>query len=176
MLLNQHKISDIMYIRSIVESSNNKMGALPGEILAKVSPYCTALYDKLGELLDQATVKALTKDGRVTVQPTNFLRGQNFNVKGVIIDEVQNSTPSEVVTMLTRLGKFSKCFVCGDPDQCDLRGNDGAFYDLLDLFNDEESRSQGIFTFEFGPEDILRSELCKFLVKRFSLVGGKSRG
>jgi phosphate starvation-inducible protein PhoH len=92
----------------------------------------------------------------------------SWNAKAIIVDEVQNSSQKEIITVLTRLGKFSKCFVLADPAQTDLpQGRGGAFEKMYNLFSDQDSMNNGIKTFQFTEEDIMRSELVRFLVKKF---------
>jgi phosphate starvation-inducible protein PhoH len=67
--------------------------------------------------------------------------------------------------MITRAGEFSKIFLCGDPQQSDI-GSRSGFRDIFNLFNDDDSKEHGIYTFEFTEDDILRSALVKFIVKK----------
>jgi len=167
-LLNQKRVSDIVYIRSAVESSDNKMGHLPGDANEKLHFFNLPFMEKLDELLTAKDVKTLESQERVSIYPVNFSRGMSWNAKCIIFDEVQNSTKKEIITVLTRLGMFSKCFVLADPMQTDLhRNKGGAFKKCYNLFSDEESDEFGIKTFEFNEDDIMRSELVKFLVKKF---------
>ena len=77
----------------------------------------------------------------------------------------------EIITVLTRLGKKSKCFVLADPMQTDLpTQKGGAIKKIHKLFSDEESAFHGIKTFEFNEDDIMRSELCKFIDKRVRTI------
>ena len=79
----------------------------------------------------------------------------------------RSCTMKEIVTLMTRVGQFSKCFILADPDQTDLpTGKSGGFDKLKTIFNDDESRANGIYSFEFTEEDIKRSELVKFMVKK----------
>ena len=100
--------------------------------------------------------------------PVNFARGMNWKSKCVILDEAQNSSLKEITTVLTRLGEGSRCFVLADPMQTDLRNRDqiGGFEKLYKTFTDQESQRMGIHTFAFDEDDIMRSELCKYIVKR----------
>jgi phosphate starvation-inducible protein PhoH len=98
--------------------------------------------------------------------PVNFARGMSWNNKCIIFDEVQNSSAKEITTVLTRMGKHSRCFILADPMQSDLRGKDCAFEEMFKLFSDQESHEKGIRTFEFDEEDIMRSELVKYLIKK----------
>jgi phosphate starvation-inducible PhoH-like protein len=170
MLINEKKVSDILYVRSIVESADVKMGTLPGEADDKLSPYKRPLIDKLDELLPKEDIAYLIKDNRLEGLPIGYLRGLNWNAKAIVADEMQNCTKKELVTLMTRTGEFSKVFVCGDPQQSDINGRSG-FQSIFNLFNDDESKSHGIYTFEFTEDDILRSELVKFIVQKIKNLG-----
>lgn len=168
-LLDDKRVSEIMYIRSAVESSDSKIGYLPGTNEEKMQYYNLPFIEKLEELLQKACVESIMKDGFVSCFSTNFARGMSWNAKAIIMDEAQNSSRKEIITILTRLGHFSRCFVLADPQQTDLKnGNGGGFEEIYSLFNNEESRAKGIHVFEFTEEDVMRSELVKFLVKKFS--------
>jgi phosphate starvation-inducible PhoH-like protein len=165
MLMNEKKVSDILYVRSIVESADVKMGTLPGEADDKLSPYKRPLIDKLDELLPKECVQYLIKDNRIEGLPVGYLRGLNWNAKAVIGDEMQNCTKKELITLMTRTGEFSRVFLCGDPQQSDI-GTRSGFRDIFNLFNDDDSKANGIYTFEFTDDDILRSALVKFIVQK----------
>jgi len=164
-LLNEHKVSDLIYIRSAVESSDSKLGFLPGESHEKMAPYLQPLIDKLEEFLNKGDIDFLQKNGHIDSVPVGFLRGLNWNAKVIISDESQNMTTKELVTLVTRVGEFSKLFILGDPDQSDI-GNKSGFKKMVDLFSDDESKENGVYTFEFTEEDIVRSKLVKFLIKK----------
>lgn len=164
-LLSNKKISDLLYIRSAVESSDNKLGFLPGEAHEKMAPYIQPLLEKLQEMLPRHQIDLLEKEERIDSVPLGFLRGLNWNAKCIIADEAQNMTSKELITLITRTGEFSKVFIMGDPDQSDINGKSG-FIKILNLFNDEESRQNGIFVFKFDEEDIVRSALVKYIIKK----------
>jgi phosphate starvation-inducible PhoH-like protein len=124
-LLNHKRVSEIVYVRSLVESSDNKLGFLPGEMDEKMSPYIQPLIDKLEELLPKHDIDKLKKEERIHGFPINFLRGLSWNAKCIIADEAQNMTKKELITLITRVGEFSKLFICGDPDQSDINGKSG---------------------------------------------------
>ena len=72
---------------------------------------------------------------------------------------------------LTRIGKYSRCVITADPMQTDLKnGNRGGFEKIYHVFDNKESKEKGIHTFEFSEEDIVRSELTKFIVSKLSEV------
>jgi phosphate starvation-inducible protein PhoH and related proteins len=171
-LINQRRASDILYLRSAVESADSKIGFLPGDVEEKIHYYGVPFFDKLEELLSKASIDLLAKEGRFEVFPVNYVRGQSWNARVIIVDEAQNMTRKELITVLTRIGKFSKCFVLADPKQSDINGRSG-YNEIKDLFSDDAARQNGIHNFEFTKDDIMRSELCKFLVERFDMLPPK---
>jgi len=167
-LLNMKAISDIMYLRSAVESSDRSLGFLPGDANEKLRFYNLPFLDKLDELLLTTKTEKLEEEKRISMFPVNFARGMNWTNKCIILDEAQNSTAKEIITVLTRMGQGSRCFVLADPMQTDLRSGSvqGGFENLMKIFSDEESAAMGIYGFKFSEEDIMRSELVKFLIKK----------
>jgi len=106
-LLNQKRVSDIMYLRSSVESADQRLGYLPGNADEKLAYFKIPLLEKLDELLPDTTTERLEKEGRISMFPINFTRGVNWKNKCVIVDEAQNCTVKELTTVLTRLGEGS---------------------------------------------------------------------
>lgn len=158
---------DLFYVRTAIESAEKGLGALPGTLEEKFNPYMAPLEDKLTELLpNNTTLKSeLLKSNRIQAMPINFLRGANWINKVVVADESQNFTFKELVTMVTRLGENSKLFICGDLMQSDINGKSG-LKPMIDLFDDEESKERGIYCFRFTENDIMRSEILKFIIQK----------
>lgn len=166
-LLNSKRISDIIFVRSAVESADSKLGYLPGDVDEKTYFYNLPFIDKLTELLHLQDIEKLHKEKRVVGFPVNFARGMHWAAKAIIVDEAQNLTENELKTLITRLGEFSRMFILADPDQSDLaKTKQGGFESYCKLFNDEESRKNGIYSFEFEIEDIMRSELLKYIIRK----------
>ena len=166
MLLNIKRVSDIVYMRSVVESASQKIGFLPGTIDDKCHVFNLPLVDKLEELLSSSEIEMLMKDKRIEGIPINFLRGLNFSVKAIILDEAQNCSHSELVTAMTRCGQYSTMIICGDETQSDI--NNSGFRNIITKFDDNESREHGIQIFRFTEEDCVRSEIVKFITKRLN--------
>lgn len=165
LLLNQRRVSNITFVRTIVESASKSLGALPGEADQKLSPYLMPLMDKLDELLSQDQVKRLMAEDRVKGLPVNYLRGASLNAQYIVLEEAQNYTLKELTTAITRIGEYSKMIVIGDPDQSDVNGASG-FMPMYDLFNDETSREQGIFCLSLTKDDIVRSGVLRYIADR----------
>ena len=163
--LSMQKELDLLYVRTIIESGEKNMGALPGTADEKFDPYLRPLYDKLEEMLANQDQEALKKAGRVLALPINYLRGASWRDKIVVADEAQNFTPKELITLITRVGENSKLFICGDFLQSDINGKTG-FKSVAKAFDDKESMAHGIHYFEFTKEDILRSDILKFIINK----------
>jgi phosphate starvation-inducible PhoH-like protein len=166
-LLNSKKVSDLILIRSAVESADSKLGYLPGTMEEKFDVYLQPFYEKFGELLTPTCIQRLQKDDRITMCPINFARGLHFSVRFVCSDESQNLTAKEIFTLMTRLGPFCKTVICGDPDQSDLPKGKSGFNAVYNLFDNAESQEHGIYCETLTDEDIVRSELCKFIASKF---------
>lgn len=164
-LMNKKLVSDIVYVRSIAESASKSLGSLPGEADDKMEPFLMPLRDKLEELLPKPQLDKLIKEERIQGIPVNFLRGASINAKFVVIDEAQNLDYRELTTALTRIGKFSKFIILGDPLQSDINGRSG-FMKMFDLFNSDESKNEGIHCFSFTREDIVRSGILKYIIEK----------
>lgn len=165
-LLKSHRMGEIVYIRSIVESASKSMGALPGEVDDKFLPWTLPLMEKMNELLNAAEVKHLFHKEIIRAVPVNYVRGLTFTDAVVIVDEAQNLTFSELTTILTRFGQNTKMIVIGDTRQTDIGTTKSGFRPMYNCFNDEESEDNGIFCFKLSEKDIMRSEILQFLVKK----------
>jgi phosphate starvation-inducible PhoH-like protein len=161
-MLNGGFIESIYYVRSIVESASRQMGALPGEVEDKFLPWTMPLIDKVSELTSKAVGEDLFATGVLKGMPINYCRGLTFNRALVIVDEAQNLTKEEITTILTRFGHKSKYAILGDASQADIRHS--GFRTILDAFNTPESVAQSIHCLKFTKNEIVRSEILKYIV------------
>jgi len=166
-LLNLKKVSDIVLVRSAVESSDSKLGYLPGDINEKVNVYMTPFNEKFSELIIEPQIHRLHKDNRITICPINFARGLHFAVKFICCDESQNLTIRELQTLLTRMGEFSKMIICGDPDQSDLPYGKSGFNTVYKAFDNDDAKAHGVHCVELTEDHIVRSELCRYVTHVF---------
>tara|TARA_B100002019_G_C21250781_1_gene591025 strand:+ start:829 stop:1572 length:744 start_codon:yes stop_codon:yes gene_type:complete len=164
-MLSSQNASEIVYVRSAVESADSKLGFLPGAQDDKMAPYLEPFKDKLEELLSPVDIRYLQDEERIYGIPVGFCRGASWEDKIVIVDEAQNLSQKELITLMTRLGEKSKMFICGDAMQSDI-GNKTGFLPIMKLFSDNQSKTKGIFSFQFTEDDIVRSELVKFIIQR----------
>ena len=168
-LLQSNEVESIIYIRSIVESASRHMGALPGELEDKFAPWSMPLIDKLDELLPPGISNNLMTKEYIKCVPVNFTRGLTFRDSCVIVDEAQNLTTSELTTILTRFGYNSKYIVIGDTNQSDINGKSG-FGKIFNAFDHPSCIDNGIRTFKFDGNDIVRSKILRFIVDRLDTI------
>ena len=100
--------------------AGERLGFLPGDLMAKVDPYLRPLFDALHDMLDPERVAQHLDRGVIEIAPLAFMRGRTLNDSFIILDEAQNTSPEQMKMFLTRLGFDSKVVVTGDITQIDL--------------------------------------------------------
>lgn len=168
-MLRDREIDNIVYIRSIVESASKSLGFLPGEMEEKFAPWSMPLVDKLDELIHPNVASNLLHKNYISCLPVNFTRGMTFRNSCVIVDEAQNLTKNELVTLLTRFGNHSKYMIVGDTNQSDINDK-GGFSKIYNAFDSQSCINEGINTFKFTGDDIVRSKVLRFIVERLDTI------
>ena len=149
--------------RPAVEAGE-RLGFLPGDLLAKVDPYMRPLFDALYDTMDPDRLTAYMDRGTIEVAPLAFMRGRTLNDSFIILDEAQNTTPEQMQMFLTRLGFGSKMVVTGDITQIDLpREQASGLIQVRDILRDVD----GIGVVEFGHEDVVRHKLVQRIVEAY---------
>ena len=160
--LNARQVSRIILTRPAVEAGE-RLGFLPGDVLAKVDPYLRPLYDALYDMLGPEGAKRLFDGDTIEVAPLAYMRGRTLNDSFLILDEAQNTTPEQMKMFLTRIGFGSKAVVTGDVTQVDLAaGRSG----LLGL----ERVLSGIAGLEFvhlTSRDVVRHRIVQDIVDAY---------
>ena len=118
-LLKQRRIERIILSRPAVEAGE-RLGFLPGDLKDKVDPYMRPLYDALQDMLPEGKLQQRIDAGQIEIAPLAYMRGRTLSSACVILDEAQNTTPSQMKMFLTRMGENSRMIVTGDPTQTDL--------------------------------------------------------
>jgi len=119
--LQAKQVNRIILTRPAVEAGE-RLGFLPGDLMAKVDPYLRPLYDALYDLVEPEGLNRLMERGSIEVVPLAFMRGRTLSSSFVILDEAQNTTPEQMKMFLTRLGPGSKAVITGDDTQIDVQG------------------------------------------------------
>jgi phosphate starvation-inducible protein PhoH and related proteins len=161
--LARHEVNRIILTRPAVEAGE-RLGFLPGDMLAKVDPYLRPLFDALHDMLDPEKVSQHLERGVIEIAPLAFMRGRSLNDSFVILDEAQNTTPEQMKMFLTRLGFGSKMVVTGDITQVDLpREQRSGLIVVGDILDEIE----GIEFVRFGAEDVVRHKLVQRIVEAY---------
>src|SRR5262249_60290193 len=111
--LHGREVQRIILARHGVEAGE-RLGFLPGDLMAKVDPFLRPLFDALYDMMDPDKANNLIERGTVEVAPLAFMRGRTLNDSFIILDEAQNTSPEQMQMFLTRLGFGSKVVVTGD--------------------------------------------------------------
>jgi phosphate starvation-inducible PhoH-like protein len=161
--LSERQVGRIILTRPAVEAGE-RLGFLPGDMLAKVDPYLRPLYDALYDMLDADRLASYMEKGAIEVAPLAFMRGRTLNDSFIILDEAQNTTPEQMQMFLTRLGFGSKVVVTGDVTQIDL-GRDQA--SGLIHVQDILGTLDGIAFIRFSHQDVVRHKLVQRIVEAY---------
>jgi phosphate starvation-inducible PhoH-like protein len=148
-------IQKIILTRPVV-SVEEDIGFLPGSLIAKMDPWTRPIFDILGEFYTQKDVDSMLHSGAIEISPLAYMRGRTFKKSFIIADEMQNSSPNQMLMLTTRLGQGSKMVITGDLKQSDRMTNNG----LLDIMNKlkvYQGDSSSIKVVEMGLEDVERS-------------------
>src|SRR5947209_6914228 len=117
--LRQSVVKKIVLVRPAVEAGE-RLGFLPGDIVAKVNPYLRPLFDALNDMMEPEQVKRYMEHDIIEIVPLAYMRGRTLNQAVIILDEGQNTTVAQMKMFLTRMGTGSKIIVTGDVTQTDL--------------------------------------------------------
>ena len=160
--LSQGKYDNMVITKPLVEVDGEKMGYLPGDIDEKTAPYMMSLYYNMEQIIGKQRLEVLKQSGVVTVIPLAYMRGLTLTNSIVVLDEAQNSTPSQIKTFLTRIGNGSKFIINGDLMQSDIKTSNG--------LDDAVKRFTGVkrvgFS-QFDLEDVVRHPIVGELLARY---------
>jgi phosphate starvation-inducible PhoH-like protein len=163
--LRQEQVRKIVLVRPAVEAGE-KLGFLPGDMLAKVNPYLRPLLDALSDILDFDQVQRYLDKDVIEIIPLAFMRGRTLNSTFMILDEAQNTTVTQMLMFLTRMGDHSKVVVTGDATQTDLPEHvDSGLRDAIHRLRDVP----GIGHVELTGEDIVRHPLVRRIVAAYDV-------
>jgi len=162
--LKNKEIQRIILTRPAVEAGEN-LGFLPGDLKEKLDPYMQPLYDALGDMLPTQKLLQYIEDRVIEIAPLAFMRGRTLNNAFAILDEAQNTTPSQLKMFLTRMGVSAKFIVTGDVTQIDLPRNQ-----VSGLIHSQEilKNIPGIDFVYLDKSDIIRHKLVSRVIEAYS--------
>ncbi len=113
------QVSRLILTRPVLEAGE-RLGFLPGTFEEKIDPYLRPLFDALDDTLGRERWAKMRESGQIEIAPLAYMRGRTIKDSIMLLDEAQNTTPTQMKMFLTRLGENSRMFVTGDPAQSDL--------------------------------------------------------
>ncbi len=169
--LRQELVRKIVLVRPAVEAGE-KLGFLPGDLLAKVNPFLRPLLDALNDMLDFEQVRRYLDSDVIEILPLAFMRGRTLNETFIILDEAQNTTITQMKMFLTRMGEGSQIIVTGDETQSDLPKH------VSSGLSDATHRLRaiaGVAVVQLTGRDIVRHRLVRDIVHAYDEKPGKRR-
>lgn len=157
------RTSKIVLARPVVESGEN-LGYLPGTYAEKTAPYLLPIYDVVEKIAGRSGKRRDQVNAMLTVAPIAYMRGRTFDNSYVILDEAQNCTASQLKLVISRLGKFSRLIITGDPTQSDLPKRDRALADVVIRLQ----RLKAVHVHRFIGDDIVRHPALKEILECLS--------
>ena len=160
--LHSDEVERIILTRPAVEAGE-RLGFLPGDLMAKVDPYLRPLYDALCDMVGNEGMERLMERCAVEVAPLAFMRGRTLNSSFIILDEAQNTTPEQMKMFLTRIGFGSRAVVTGDATQVDVGGGRSGLVGIENLLSDID----GIGFVQLSKRDVVRHRIVVDIVDAY---------
>jgi len=161
---NKNPYGKIIISKPAVEAEE-KHGFLPGDMREKMDPYIASSLDIIDKLIGKNNRIRLEEMGLLEVQPLAYIRGKSIDNTILIMEEAQNMSPSQMKTLLTRIGDNSKFIISGDLDQSDKYRNvtQSGLYDAMM----KHRNIPEIGFIEFGNEDIVRNPVISKILANY---------
>ena len=169
-MLKHQQAKRLILVRPAVEAGE-KLGYLPGDMQAKVNPYLRPLFDALHDMMDYEQISRFIVNDLIEVIPLAFMRGRTLNDSVIILDEAQNTTYSQMLMFLTRMGHGSKMIVTGDDSQIDLP--EGVISGLVDAMT-RLAGIKGLAFVRLVKADIVRHRLVQNIVEAYAQDNGRT--
>ena len=160
--LQAKEVDRIILTRPAVEAGE-RLGFLPGDLMAKVDPYLRPLYDALYDMVEAEGAQRLLDKGTVEVAPLAFMRGRTLNRSFIILDEAQNTSPEQMKMFLTRIGFGSKAVITGDVTQVDVPGGRSGLGGLERVLTGID----GLGFVHLGAADVVRHRIVADIVNAY---------
>jgi len=167
-LLKSKKLNKIIITRPIVSVEEEELGFLPGNLVKKMDPWTRPIMDIFMEFFSKTEVDNMIYNNIIEISPLAYMRGRTFKNAFIIADEMQNSTPNQMLMLTTRIGINSKLIITGDLKQTDRIIDKNGLSDLINKVNvykkNHNETNNSIEIIEFGKEDIERSKIVEKVI------------
>ncbi len=168
--LKNKEVDRIVLSRPAVETGES-LGFLPGDLRDKIDPYLRPLYDALHDMIPASKLVTYMEQNVIEIVPLAYMRGRTLDNAFVILDEAQNTTPTQMKMFLTRLGGNAKAIITGDITQSDLpRGMMSGLREVEEILMGIE----GISFVCFEKKDVIRHRLVREIIEAYDLFDGQN--
>ena len=167
--LQEGHVDRLILCRPAVEAGE-RLGFLPGDLQEKVDPYLRPIYDSLNDMMPAEQVVQRLANGQIEVAPLAFMRGRTLSNAFIILDEAQNTTPTQMKMVLTRLGEGSTMVINGDPSQVDLpKGQKSGLSDAQGVLK----RLKDVSFIQFKDSDVVRHNTVAKIIRAYDRADKK---
>ncbi|MEP2770978.1 MAG: PhoH family protein [Fulvivirga sp.] len=161
--LKNKQVKKIIITRPAVEAGET-LGFLPGDLKEKLDPYLRPIYDALFDMVPSEKLRYYMENNVIEIAPLAYMRGRTLNNAFILLDEAQNTTPSQIKMFLTRMGPNSKVIVTGDTSQIDLpKKQKSGLIESARILKDVE----GIGFIELTGKDVIRHKIVKDIISAY---------
>lgn len=94
-------IKKIIITRPMVAVEDESVGFLPGDLNQKMAPWTRPIFDIFGEYYDTDDLNEMVRRNIIEISPLAYMRGRTFKDAFIIADEMQNSTPNQMLMVTT---------------------------------------------------------------------------
>ena len=165
--LRNGNVNKIVVTRPVV-SVDEEIGFLPGGLESKMDPWTRPIFDVLRETYSAKDIERMTEEGVIEIVPLGFMRGRTFKKSWIIADEMQNSSPTQMFMLATRIGEESKMIITGDLNQSDYNPKSNGLLEIYNkVCNSERTSSTAagcVRYIELDKEDVQRSRAAKTIL------------
>ena len=178
--LKQSKIQKIILTRPMISVEEEDVGFLPGNMISKMDPWTRPMFDIFSEYYSKTEIQEMIRNGIIEICPLAYMRGRTFHKSFIIADEMQNSTPTQMLMLATRIGMDSKMVIMGDLQQSDRKTSSfgsktntkseetNGLFDFLQKYNKRvEHETHGMSVIELQGEDIMRSKIVSQIINMY---------
>ena len=169
-LLKNKKLNKIVLTRPIITVEEEELGFLPGNLVKKMDPWTRPILDIFMEYYSKTDIENMIFNNIIEISPLAYMRGRTFKNAFIIADEMQNSTPNQMLMLTTRLGMNSKLVITGDLKQTDRSTENNGLLDLLNkkkIFDKYNNNKNDIEVVEFQNLDIERSAIVQKIMNLY---------
>jgi phosphate starvation-inducible PhoH-like protein len=162
-----------------VSVDNEQLGFLPGDLNSKMSVWSEHFIELFNTIHSKNEIEKLVRNDVIKIKPMAYLRGKTFDNSLIISDEMQNSSPTQLKMLLTRLGEDSKLILLGDPNQRDIDKTSGLddflkkYKYYFDGLGEDEKNNTSIKIVHMEDSDVLRSPVVKEVLNIYNVKMNK---